>query len=137
MTVLGFSVCPFIPNQLAFFLRCREPLPRPTFSNWNGQYQMRVETTRATNATRRVIIAVDVGSSSVKSALYYVEGVKQDDSILGPVFRKTHMTSTADFGAVTQKPNDWYTGAVETIKRVMAVAVSEDCSVIAISVTGM
>lgn len=133
MYKLGFGFCPLLLNRPQFNFRLRETSSISNLPDRSRFYQVRAEATREINAGKRAIIVVDVGSSSVKSALYHVESANEG-TILGPVFRKALLTTTNNYGIVSQKPSDWYTGALETIRHVLAV--SKDCRVIAISVTG-
>lgn len=86
---------------------------------------------------KQALITIDVGSSSVKSALYYIHDENSNldgHGMLGTVFRKEHTTRSETSGIVTQKPNDWYKNVIQVIRDVLEVA--SDTRIVAVSVTG-
>lgn len=84
---------------------------------------------------RQAVISVDIGTSSVKSALYFI-----DDQCLDQVFKVEHDTfSDASRGIVSQNPKAWYDGTIETIRNALASlppSKLENLQVRAISITG-
>lgn len=78
----------------------------------------------------QAILTVDVGTSSTKSALYFLGR----EPPLGPVFRHDHHSGTASTHHITQRVSDWYNGVVETFRNVLQY--SPHVRVVAIAATG-
>lgn len=86
---------------------------------------------------QKAVIALDVGSSSIKSALYFIDLDASQEAVpkLGQVVRRPHQTTVGKSGVLTQKPDDWYKGAVLAVRDVIRHQ-HTPTKVVAISVTG-
>lgn len=89
------------------------------------------------SSDQRAVIALDVGTSSIKSALYFIDSDADQKAVpkLGQVFRRPHQTTVGEPGVLTQKPDDWYDGAILAMRDVVRHQQSST-KIVAISVTG-
>lgn len=87
-------------------------------------------TTPVTALLDRAILTVDIGTSTTKAALYFLDRPQP----LGPVSHHSHQSISTQNLHVTQRTHDWYQGTIQTLRN--ALATPDHPQILAIALTG-
>lgn len=137
MVIFAFHAPSFLPSQTLRTLSWTslapyKPLQRSTC------YKRATQTKPKRNAhitlslsRNRAVLSIDVGTSATKAALCFIDRQGQ----LGALARVPHETDTPADLHVTQRVDDWLSGAIEASRQALIDA-PPDLNICALAVTG-
>lgn len=121
------------PSILISIRRLREKVSHLRHRYLRSENRSRIHSNSKTfpKSLDRAIVAIDVGTSSIKSAFWFVDR----GHVLGPKANHDLDTHYDENGTcITQKVSDWYSGTIRVLQHL--VATEPNVTIVAISVTG-